>query len=189
MPVDFISIIQAGTWNGPRAHTLNMSTPINQAAAPRTKRESAILSVVPNERRSRRSQSITDYHHGTVIVNDFVFSDMDGNTLGLACFVLNIGSVRLHTPTFPGCERKLMASRNPDTDIWNLTSDANPLVMEEGWYLKRAWTALNYAFDKRSNIAEVLEWWSKERLPPVLERIPPALRVNTRFPGLGSRTY
>ncbi|MDI1270487.1 MAG: hypothetical protein PSV40_15475 [Polaromonas sp.] len=164
-----------------------MSTSTNQAAPRQAKRESSILYVVPNEQRSRRSQSFTDYCHGTVIVNDFIFSDMDGNALGLACFVLNIGSLRLHTPTFPGCERKLMASRNPDRDIWNLTGDINPLAMEEGWYLKRAWTALNYAFDKRSDIAEVLEWWSQERLPAVLERIPPALRVNTQFPGLSRK--
>lgn len=153
-----------------------------QQITPRKKRLSATLTLTRIAKKERRNDGLgVNFYRGVIEVKGLQFATDDGNALGLACFILNVGGLDVVSPTFPGRLLRLQASSaHAPRELMYLEATTN-LQRSEGTFLTRVFTAMNVAFNSRREPKSLLDWWGAEKLPPVLARIPAELQVNTHL--------
>lgn len=146
-----------------------------------SKRLTATLTLTLIPKKDRRKDELgTNCYQGELEVKGFKFDADDGNALGLACFVMNVATLEVVSPTFPAGALKLRAfAANVPRELMYLSSTTE-IQRSEEWYLKRAWTAMRVAYDSKRERKDILDKWNDELLPPVLARIPAELQVNSR---------
>ena len=151
------------------------------------KRLTATLTLLPTAKyASGASGGLKGDYMGLLTVKDFTFAVDDGNPMGLAAYVMNIGTLNVISPSFQAGSIRLMASRAVfPREAQRLHESGNPRQQAQALYLMRAWVALRNSFNSTRQVKSLLEWWATDLLPPVVRRIPAELRVNTTLvPGI-----
>lgn len=153
-----------------------------QHCTPRKRRDIAKLTLTRIPKKERRNDGLgVNCYRGEMEVSGLQFAADDGNALGLACFILNIGALDVVSPTFPsGLLRLKASSAHAPRELMYLQATTE-LQRSEYMFLIRVYTALDVAFNSKREPKSLLDWWSAEKLPPVLARIPTELQVNTRL--------
>jgi hypothetical protein len=151
-----------------------------QIFTPSNRRHVATLTLTGIPKKERRSDGLgVSYYRGEIAVRGLQFATDDGNALGLACFILNVGALDVVSPTFPnGLLRLRASSAHAPRELMYLQATTEQ-QLSEYTFLIRVYTALRVAFNSKREPKSLLDWWSAEKLPPVLARIPADLRVNT----------
>lgn len=151
------------------------------------KRLTGTLTLLPTSKYARgASGGLKGDYVGLLTVKDFTFAVDDGNPMGLAAYVMNIGTLNVIAPSFQADAIKLMASRADfPRVVQRLYENGNSRQKAQALYLIPAWVALRNSFNSKRQAKSLLEWWRTDRLPPVVRRIPAELRVNTALvPGV-----
>lgn len=125
-------------------------------------------------------------YRGILEVNGYSFEDDDGNAIGLAAFVMNVGKLNIVSPSYPAGVLNMMASRADLTSSVQRVSESHNVKQHyEGWFLKRTWTALKVAHGSKRQRRDIVDKWNSDLLPPIVVRIPVEHRVNLRLlPGV-----
>jgi hypothetical protein len=151
------------------------------AEAKKPRRLTATLTLTALPKKHPKKFLTRGYFSGLIEVQGFSFESDDGNATGLAAFVMNVGTLNVLSPRFPAGGLKLRASAaHTPRELMYWSSDKEQEQAEQT-YLTRAWTALKSGFYSKRENKELLDWWNKDLLPPVLARIPEHLRVNTHL--------
>lgn len=151
------------------------------------RRLTATLTLVPTAKCGKVSCcSKKGHYRGILEVNGYTYEDDDGQPIGLAAYVMNVGNLNIVSPSYPAGALNLMASRADfPSSIQRHSECHNAKQHAEGWFLKRAWTAMKVSHGSKRQPRDFVDWWNSERLPRVVERIPVERRVNVRLlPGV-----
>jgi hypothetical protein len=156
-----------------------LKLPSATPSRPRRLTATLTLTLIPKKDRRKDDLGMNCYR-GEIEVKGFRFDSDDGNPIGLACFVMNVATLDVVSPTFPAGTLQLRASAvNVPRELMYLTATSDVQRSEE-WYLKRAFTGMKVAYDSKRQRKDILDRWNDKLLPPVLARIPTELQVNTR---------
>lgn len=147
------------------------------------RRITATLTLIPTAICGKGSTFLTKGHYrGILEVNGYSYEADDGNSVGLAAYVMNVGTLNIISPSYPDGVLKMMASRaNFPASIQRLCECRIAKQHGESWFLKRAWTAMKVSHDSKRQPRNFVDWWNSELLPPVVARIPVERRVNVRL--------
>lgn len=149
----------------------------------RKRRIAATLTLIPTAVCGKGSRCSSKGHYrGILEVNGYSYEADDGNPVGLAAYVMNVGTLNIISPSYPDGELKMMASRaNFPASIQRLSECLITKQNEEGWFLKRTWAAMKVSYGSKREPRDFVDWWNSELLPPVVARIPVERRVNVRL--------
>jgi hypothetical protein len=151
------------------------------------RRLTATLTLYPTTTNGKVSCDILCGHYeGILDVNGYTYQNDDGHRIGLAAYVMNVGNINIVSPSYPAGALNLMVSRADfPSSIQNLAESREAKQCAEGWFLKRAWSALKASHDSKRQSKEFVDWWNAELLPPVVQQIAVERRLNARLrPGV-----
>lgn len=151
------------------------------AEAKKPKRLTVTLTLTALPKKHPKESITKGFFKGVIEVQGFKFESDDGNPVGLAAFVMNIGTLDVVSPHFPAGALKLRVSAADSPRELMYWQGSTEQERAEQTYLTRVWTAVKNGFDSKRQNKELLDWWNKDLLPPVVARIPEHLRVNTHL--------
>lgn len=124
-------------------------------------------------------ESVTKgFFHGVFEVQGFRFETGDGNTLGLAAFVMRIVTPDVVSPHFPAGSLKLRVSAADTPARADVLAREHRAGTGRGSLLH---AGLHGHESGRSENRELPDWWNKDLLPSVVARISEHLRVNPQL--------
>lgn len=123
---------------------------------------------------------------GRLIIGEHTIESLDGNQLGLAAFIANVGSVEVRVPSLTGEVIILSGARHPPAELSNLERVAGKSTKAkrqraEYWFLKRLHVALHSAHNSKRAAQGSLDGWEREKLPNAAALVPLELRINSNF--------
>lgn len=111
-----------------------------------------------------------------------VFFD-DGHRLGMAAYVLNIGTVDVHLPSLPDQELKVYAHRHAlPREVYELDEHGSKQKRKryvEYLFVLRFLSGLNGCTTSATANKGFVDWWERDVLPPAVSMVPEHLRINT----------
>ncbi len=129
---------------------------------------------------------LEDAVRGRLIIGEHTIESLDGNQLGLAAFVANVGSIEVSAPSLAGEVIVLSGSREAPAELNNLERVAGKSMKAkrqraEYWFLKRLHVVLHSARNSKRAVQGSLDGWEREKLAYAAALVPLELRINSKF--------
>lgn len=167
---------------------VSAATPANpNAAASASSKRHATLTLAPCKKQRHNREPGKAFGGRLECAGHAIWIE-DAITLGVVAFVMNIGTVELRLPTFPGRTSKLRADEKglpPDVIAlaegisWSLLKRQDEAA--EALFVRRFATALRLCTQSKSEVQSLVAWYRANLLPAAVRAVPRDLRVNERI--------
>lgn len=169
----------------PISMVMPTTVPVTTKALP--KRRHATLTLAPCKKR-RDSHEVGQAYGGRLECAGLTIWLEDAIPLGVIAYVLNVGTVELHLPTFRDRTSTLYAhQRQLPADVIALYTGVSKSLLKrrneaaEALFVRRFATGLRVCTQSKNEVESLVDWYRLKLLPTAVKAVPTDLRINERI--------
>jgi len=199
MNVDIITIVTSGLVAAAASTVATNSSGFVASVASRLVKHKPVARASSHGKRRRATLTIAPCRTGRVTKDEGqAFAGLlecaghaiwlqDATVLGVAAYVLNVGTVELSLPTFREQSSTAYAHQTQlPTDVVALYDglSSNPQKrqdeMSEAMFARHFLNGLRVCTQRDTHVESLLDWYRRELMPKALKAVPTELRINSR---------